>query len=112
MRSYYVEVTCQASPVGADLEKHLEDVMDALIEEPGVIDGDIGARLDQGIVDFCLHVEAEDSSEALREAHIKVRSALHKAGARTPSAYWDAVIQAIRDDHAATTVRPSEMAPC
>ncbi|HEX7309011.1 hypothetical protein [Lentzea sp.] len=109
-RSYYVEVTCASSAVAMDLENHLDAVMDALQSEPGIEDADIGANLTNGTVEFCLHLDAEDSSDALRKAHVLVRSALHAAGGATPG--WEQMIQAIRDDEAATTVRPSELLPC
>ncbi|HUQ54210.1 MAG TPA: hypothetical protein VM306_00995 [Lentzea sp.] len=109
-RSYYVELTCVSSAVASDLENHLDAVMDALQSEPGIEDADIGANLEEGTVQFCLHLDAEDSSDALRKAHVRVRSALHSAGGATPG--WERMIQAIQDDDAATTVRPSELASC
>ncbi|MFD5829527.1 hypothetical protein [Lentzea sp. NPDC060358] len=109
-RSYYVEVTCVSSAVARDLENHLEAVMDALQSEPGIEDADIGANLEDGTVEFCLHLDADDSPDALRQAHLRVRSALHAAGGATPG--WDQMIQAILDDDAATTVRPSELLSC
>jgi hypothetical protein len=109
-RSYYVEVTCQASAVGEELERHLDEVMDALQEEPGIADGDIGANLSEGTVVFCLHLDAANAADALQQAHVIARSALHKAGGGTPR--WDSLIKAIREDDAATSVRPSEMVNC
>lgn len=109
-RSYYVELTCQASAVMTDLEEHLEVVMDALQEEPGIEDADIGADLGEGTVEFCLHLNAEDSSDALRKAHVLVRSALHASGTATPG--WEQMIKAIESDDAATTVRPAELISC
>lgn len=107
-RSYYVEITCQASETAATLERHLDEVMDALQNEPGIEDADIGASLAEGVVDFCLHLDAEDSSDALRKAHVLVRSALHAAGGGTPD--WDSLINLILNDEAETTVRPAELA--
>jgi hypothetical protein len=84
MRSYYVEVTCQASQTAATLEERLDEVMDALLEEPGIEDADVGADLGTGVVDFCIHLDAEDSPDALRRVHVLVRSAFHAAGGGTP----------------------------
>jgi hypothetical protein len=110
MRSYYVELTCQASQTAAVLEEHLDEVMDALLDEPGIEDADVGADLGTGVVDFCIHLDAEDSPDALRKVHVLVRSALHAAGGGTPG--WERLIEAIENDETATTVRPSELVDC
>lgn len=107
MRSYYVELTCQASVSAKQLEAHLDEVMEAFEKEPGIEDADVGANLATGEVQFCLHLDAKDSSDALVQAHVKTCSALHAAGGGTPG--WEYMIKAIQDDQAETTVRPSEL---
>ncbi|RCW40725.1 hypothetical protein DFQ14_11051 [Halopolyspora algeriensis] len=109
-RTFYVEVTCRASGSHAEeLEEHLEQVMDALQDEPGVADADIGADLDEMLVDFCLHVRADSAADAVAQAHTVVRSALHAAGAATPG--WEHMDRALASEEAVSTVRPAGLTP-
>lgn len=106
-RTFYVEVSCRVSGSIDDFEDHLDTIMEALEEEPGVSDADIGARLEDMHVDFCLHLEADAFEEAFTRAVTVVRSALHAAGAATPG--WERVTRAVDDDEIAVSARPADL---
>src|SRR3954453_24066012 len=97
-RVFYVEISAQVTPAGpADyLESFVDRLMEGLLDEPGARDADVGADLDTGRIDFCFHLEAEDSVSALRQAQMIARSASHAGGAGTPG--WEEVMHAIDHD--------------
>ncbi len=81
MTRYYVELICH---VGADdVEAAATDLMDALIDEPGLVDVDVAATLTTGDVTVGAGVEAENLQTALDRTLVGVRSAVHRSGGAT-----------------------------
>jgi hypothetical protein len=81
MTRYYVELICH---VGADdVEAVATDLMDALLEEPGLVDPDVAATLTTGAVTVGVGVEAENLQAALDRALVGIRSAVHVSGGGT-----------------------------
>ena len=107
VRTFYVEISAGTTLTGPDdeFEDFVDQLMTALLDEPGVIDADVGADLATGRLDFCLHLEAETSVAALRQAQVISRSAAHAAGAATPG--WETVMRAIEQDEVSSSVRPA-----
>ncbi|MGY6501656.1 MAG: hypothetical protein ACXIVQ_12310 [Acidimicrobiales bacterium] len=81
-----VEVT-GADDVVADLDAHLDDVMDELVnaEESNddISDADMSATLSTGEVSFSLVVTAADFDEAGPKGLAVIRTAIHAAGGHT-----------------------------
>lgn len=65
-----------------DLSRHLDDVMDALMDLD-VFDPDIEATLATGHVDISVTVEATDDFEAVEKSWAAMRTAVHTAGGYT-----------------------------
>ena len=105
MQRYYVEIHCVTGPDDR-LDNDVDVLMEALVEEPGLIDADVLAELATGQVTISASVDGEDEAVALRDALTGIRSAAHKAGARTPD--WAAVIA----ERTETSVRPAAAATC
>lgn len=105
MQRYYVEIHCASVPVDK-LDEHVDVLMEALLEEPGLVDADVLAELATGQVTISASVDGEDEAVALRDALIGIRSAAHKAGAGTPD--WSGVIA----ERTETSVRPATATPC
>lgn len=103
-RSFYVEITAQATPTDPtdDLETFVSVLMDRLQDEPGAHDADVGTNLETGRIDFCFHLDAEDSISALRTARLLA----HSAGATT--AGWADVARAVEEDQVLASVRPAD----
>lgn len=111
MERYWIELACQAQPGRTDFEEHVLGLMDALMEEPGAIDPDLAAELESGNIVICMGVDAKTDRAALEQAILYVRSAIHKAGGRTPD--WGN--QSRSDEFAFTDgfdarVRPADVA--
>jgi hypothetical protein len=103
MRRFYVEVACHMS--ADDLEAALDMLMDALLDEPGLLDADFSSELETGNVTIGTGIDAEDEPAALRTALVGIRSAAHKAGAGTPG--WEADMERVT-----ASVRPMEYVNC
>ncbi len=85
MKKYLVEIKCcTEAKGGGGLEAHSLAVMDALLEEPGVIDPDITAELTTGIITLAMGIKAATDGKAVEHAMVAARSAIHKAGGWTP----------------------------
>lgn len=112
MKTYWIEVGCEARSHSGDLEDHFLEVMDALVDEPGAIDPDITAELATGRIIISMSIEAATDREALDRALVVARSAIHKAGGLTPD--WGTP----KDDEFFVTdgfdarVRPADLASC
>lgn len=84
MTSYYFELSFRVSaPSPDDLDEHLDNLMDALIDEPGATDADIGATLASGEVTISMYIDADADDQAISRALVVARSAIHKAGGFT-----------------------------
>lgn len=104
VRTYYIELRYLLPGLDQDtLDQHSDDLTDALLVEPNLIDPDVGVNFSTGAVDVCASVQAEDDPAALRLALVAIRSAAHHAGTGTPA--WDRVL-----DEISSRVRPAEMA--
>ncbi len=101
MRRFLVEVTCQL--VADDLDAATDTLMGVLLEEPGLIDPDLTAELANGSMIIASGIDAADEPGALELALVAIRSAAHKAGART--ATWEADL-----DNLTAFVRPFDAA--
>lgn len=102
MRRFYVEVACHILNVD-DVDTASEMLMDALLEEPRLIEPDLTAQLSTGLVTVTSAADAEDEGSALQQVLIGIRSAAHKLGAGT--ATWDADTQNVT-----ASVRPYDLA--
>lgn len=104
MRNYYIELRYLLPGLDRDtMDRHSDDLMDALLIEPNLTDPDVGVNFGTGAVDVCATVEAEDAPGALRLALVAIRSAAHHAGTGTQG--WERVL-----DEISSRVRPAEMA--
>ncbi len=97
MTCFHVEVVCELQ--ADDLETAADTLMDALIEEPGLLDPDFTAELATGRVTIGTGIRSADQPTALRDVLVAVRSAAHKAGAGTPG--WE-----VDMERAMSSVRP------
>lgn len=101
MRRFFVEVACDI--VNADdMDAATDMLMDALLDEPGLIDPDLTAELSTGLVTVTSAADAEDEGAALQHVLTGIRSAAHKLGAGT--ATWDTDMQDVT-----ASVRPYEL---
>ena len=81
---YYIELAFTVLTGSPDaLDQHTDDLMDALVEEPGAIDADVCATLATGKVAISMYVDAADDESAFGKALVIARSAIHKAGGFT-----------------------------
>lgn len=87
MNNYYLELAFDVSSGSGvpahDLDGHLDDLMEALTDEPGATDADISAELSTGRVTINMYVDAKDDGDAVNQALLVARSAIHKAGGFT-----------------------------
>ncbi|MBV9139761.1 MAG: hypothetical protein JO115_02365 [Pseudonocardiales bacterium] len=74
MTRYYLEVRYRITPIDAT-DEHTDAMMEALSNEPTLIDPDVGANLHYGMTDVCFVVESKDEASALRAGLVAVRSA-------------------------------------
>jgi hypothetical protein len=81
MTRYYVELSCHADT--DDVEAAATDLMDALLDEPGLIDADVAATLTTGDITVGVGVDADTLQIALDRALIGIRSAVHRSGGAT-----------------------------
>ncbi|ACU40156.1 hypothetical protein [Actinosynnema mirum] len=86
MKRYWIDLRCQVAPRQGSitpeaLDVHLDDLMDALMDEPDAVDPDLTATLTTGEVTISLGVDAASNSEALTRAMGITHSAIHKIGA-------------------------------
>lgn len=83
-----------------ELEQHLDHIVEHLAELDGPIDPDLTANMSTGDVMFSLGIEAESGPEALRDALVVVRTAIHACDGGTPEwgALFDEIEQTIRPD--------------
>jgi hypothetical protein len=105
-RTFYVEIYCETDLTQEALEAQLDSVMEALQSEPGEADIDLGANLEAGHVDFCVHLPAQTVTEAVSDAVSTVRSALHGLGHCTPG--WEKILATLDRGTAAVTARPAD----
>jgi hypothetical protein len=85
---YYVEVHYRV--LGGDreaLDAHADELMDALDEEPNLVDPDVGMNYEKSTVDVCTMIDAGSEGDALNTALTAVRSVVHRIGTGTPG--WE-----------------------
>lgn len=100
MDTYFIDLRFRVSghETEGQLEEHLDRVLDHLAELDGPVDPDLGARLSTGDVMFSMGVEAASGPEALRDALVAVRTAIHACEGCTPGweGMFDEIEQTIR----------------
>jgi len=115
VNSYYLELKFGvAAPSTSRLDQHLDDLMDALCEEPGATDADVAAELTTGNVSISMYVSAPDDGAAITKALLVARSAIHKAGGFTGG--WALPDETPGDlsvaDSYSLRVQPAELIDC
>lgn len=101
MNRYYIEVRYRALIDGpAALDQATDDLMDALIDQPDLVDPDIGVDLARSTVDVCTMVDADDEPDALSKVLGAVHSALQRADGPTGRGF----------ERDTSTVRPAALA--
>lgn len=99
MNRYYLEITIHLQETDASqMDALFEPLADATYDLDGVIDADLGARLDEGEFDFTMAIDAEDEPDALGKGLAAVRCAIHAAGGSTPG--WETIQQVVRSEPA------------
>lgn len=87
MTSYYVELIFDmGGPFDEEMDNHLDQIAEALAEISDV-DGDVASHVKAGRVEICITVEAPDRSNAIIQAIVAARTAIHAAGGGT--AGWE-----------------------
>ncbi|NIJ10636.1 hypothetical protein FHU38_000980 [Saccharomonospora amisosensis] len=82
--TYYIELGFTVRTDSPDaLDQDLDNLMDALVEEPGATDADLAAELSTGNVWINMYIDADDDQAAFGQALVVARSAIHKAGGFT-----------------------------
>lgn len=84
MSNHYVELAFEVRGASGgpapDLEAHLDDLMEALLVEPGATYADLSAELSTGRVTINLYVDAADDGAAVYQALTVAQSAIHRVG--------------------------------
>ncbi|GAB3906364.1 hypothetical protein GCM10029964_103000 [Kibdelosporangium lantanae] len=82
---YFVELSCGVVASSEEqLEDHVLRLIDALEQEPGVIDPDVAAELTTGQLTIGMAIDATSDGEALETTLVRMRSAIHAAQIATP----------------------------
>jgi hypothetical protein len=101
MTRYYLEVRYRVTPIDAT-DDHTDAMMEALSNEPTLIDPDVGANLRYGLTDVCFVAESKDEASALRAGLVAVRSAARHVSATATEGVPDL-------ENIMATVRPSDI---
>lgn len=83
-----------------ELSEHLDAVLDALMDVPGIVDPELNAALAVGSVEIVLVLEAEDELIAAQSAIAAVRSAIGVAGGPSQLAMAEGRFQVIAEPSA------------
>ncbi len=105
MTRYYLEITCRAHGISRDrAEEIFDELAEAVYDLADVIDADLGANLEECLLDFTMAIDAEDEVSALRQGLTAVRTAIHASGGSTPGweDHFETIQQIVRRDSALT----------
>ncbi len=95
----YVVTYCGIAEGGSSesLERHLDGVMDALMEleeaDPCLSDADLSARVADRTAEFSITVECDEVEDAAHKGLSTIRTAIHAADGATPG--WESDAQAL-----------------